>query len=441
MQQRRSMTHTPILPNDLATTARPRLAQRLSRLGDPIRLLSLFEQGLISGANFLSMMALARSFPTDQFGLYSFAYISMQFLLNLHRSIVVVPFVIHTAEPAVLAREGQLWRSLNLVVALISMAALGVAAAVAGPVFGAPHWMSMALLLAAVLTGPNYYYELFRRWAIQLGRYKRVVAAAAAYTIVSVAGFSIAVAEHSLPLAAATYVSANLTAAGVFLPVVLGTPSEPAGQSFSQFIRSLRQFLTWSLMANIAYNGYYYFPGLILGSLAGPIPVAAFQALRNITQPLSIIGTSVDNFDKPRAARALARDGFPGMRRQLWRTMRSMMTVGAPYILLVALFAKKGMSLIYADRYAGYEAVLYLWVLLWVVSVSTYPLETGLMLCRRPDLLFRSRLIAAGACLLLCAVAIPRWGVTGAMGALLMGQFLAMLFGYVYLEKATRSAK
>jgi O-antigen/teichoic acid export membrane protein len=128
------------------------------------------------------------------------------------------------------------------------------------------------------------------------------------------------------------------------------------------------------------------------------------------------------------------------MRRQLWRTMRAMLTVAAPYMLVVIPLAKPGLSLVYADRYAGYEHILYLWMVLWVASVTAYPLETGLMLARRPDLLFRSRLMAAIGCLSFCAFSVPRWGIEGTMVALVLGQSLAMSFGYYYLNKATRRA-
>ena len=94
---------------------------------DPVRLLSLFEQGLISGANFFALLVLARGFSTENFGLYSFAYISLQFLVNLHRAVVIVPFVIHTAQADSLSREGRRWRDLNTAVAVASM--IGVAAA------------------------------------------------------------------------------------------------------------------------------------------------------------------------------------------------------------------------------------------------------------------------------------------------------------------------
>ncbi len=427
------MTHASALPDP----PRKWLARLVGPASDPVRLLSLFEQGLISGANFLALLVLARDFSVEDFGLYSFAYICLQFLVNLHRSIVVVPFVIHTAQTDGLGREGRRWRELNTVAVALSLAGLAIAALLVAP-FGGPGWMRQAFLATLVFIGPNYYYEFYRRWAIQLGRYALAVAGAGLYTGITLGGFFLATRLHSLAAAVAAYAAANLAAAALFLPVVRRTADHASGRGGKAFFVRLRGFLTWSLLSNLAYNGYFHLPALILGSMVGPVPVAAYQALRNFTQPLNIVGTAVDNFDKPRAARALAEAGVGGLRRQLLRTTLAMATVSLPYMAAVACLARPALALVYAHRYAGFEDILYLWIVTSGLTLAAYPVETGLMLLRRPDLLFRGRLLAAVAAAAICYAAVPAWGVAGAMIGLQSGVLGSLLFGILYLRKAIR---
>lgn len=414
--------------------------QRLkaSPLADPVRLLSLVEQALISGANFLLLLGLGRAFPAEAFGLFSFAYISLQFLLNLHRSIVVVPFIIHTAENGALSREGWLWHKLNGAVILLAILVLGGVAGGAG-LAGLPGWMGQAFLLAAAFVLPVFVYEFLRRWSIQIGRYGLVVAAGAVYAAVVAGGVALALHAHSLTDAALAYIGANLAAATVLAWPALSTAGQDASLGMVSFLRGLKRFLTWSLLANFAYNGFNQLPALILGAMAGPVPVGTFQALRNLTQPLNIIGTAVDNFDKPRAARALAEGGREAMTAQLRRTTKALVTSSVPYMVLIGIFAEPALRLIYADRYQGFEGVLYFWLGLNVLMLASYPFETGLMLLRRPELLCKGRFVAMAVAILVSVTAIPSLGVYGAMIALVSAFLVNLAFCRRYLKASARA--
>ncbi len=413
-----------------------RLLRGLGRvLGDRVRLLSLLEQAVLSGSNFLAILMLARGLSEEVFGTFSFAYISLLFMVNLHRSAVVVPFVIHTAPPQVLAAEGRLWRRLNLWSILVGCGLVGAGLAVAGPFL--PPWMGEAGLYLLLFLPLALSYEFIRRWAIQINDYGRVVLAAVAYASLMLGGAVVAVVRHDVLWAVGGYAAGNLVAAGFCLPALRTGGGGKPDTSFGQFLSGLAHFAGWSTASNLAYNAYYHLPPLILGVLAGPGPVGAYQALRNFTQPLFTLGTAVDNFDKPRAARAMAEEGLPGMRRQLGRTTTALFAMALPYCLLLAVFAPEALSLVYGDRYAGQVDVLWAWVLFGVVVMAVYPFETGLFLVRRADVLFRGRLVSALLGVGLAAAAIPHLGVLGAMLGLLSGTALSGFFAAYYLKKVT----
>ncbi|MGE5517542.1 MAG: oligosaccharide flippase family protein [Bacteroidota bacterium] len=388
--------------------------------GDRVRALSLLEQGMISGANFLALLLLARGFDTDHFGTFSFAWLTLLFVINIQRSAVVVPFVIHTAQPGVLAAEAPAWRRLSLWTTALSVSALGLIAA-ALPFFAAPDWMATAFVLAALFVAPSFTYEFRRRWLIQLDHFGATVAAAATYAVLYVGGIALAVAGHRLELAAAAFIVANGGAAILctVLAPRLPKPAEPP--KFIPFLRNLAHFIGWSVASNLAYNGYSHLPPLILGALAGPGPVALFQAMRNFTQPLSTAATAIDNFDKPRAARALAAEGIGGLRRALTHTTTAMALMTLPYVVLLVLFGAQLVDLVYGPRYGDPTVTLAWFGAVHVAVIFVYPLETSLFLLRRPDLLFRGRVFSALIGVGLCGALVPRWGLGGAMAGITAG--------------------
>lgn len=198
---------------------RPRLglASLLARVaGDPVRVLSLVEQGMVSGANFLALLVLARHFDADSFGTFSFAWLTMLFVLNIQRSAVVVPFVIHTAQPGVLEAESLVWRRLNHWTTMLSAVALGLIA-LALPYFATPSWMVTAFLMAAIFVVPCFGYEFRRRWLIQQDCYGGTVLAAAIYAALYLGGVWAAVVTGRLDVAAAAFTLANGGAAALCL--------------------------------------------------------------------------------------------------------------------------------------------------------------------------------------------------------------------------------
>lgn len=422
----------------------PRLggvAALLSRVaGDRVRALSLVEQGMISGANFVALLLLARGFDADSFGTFSFAWLTLLFVVNIQRSAVVVPFVIHTAAPGVLAAEAPAWRRLSLWTTTLSALSLALIAA-ALPLFQAPGWMVAAFILAALFVIPSFTYEFRRRWLIQLDRFGATVAAAAAYAVLYVGGIAVAVATHRLEVAAGAFILANGGAGILCAALAPRLPKPAVPPNFRAFVGNLAHFIGWSVASNLAYNGYGHLPPLILGALAGPGPVALFQAMRNFTQPLSTAATAVDNFDKPRAARALAADGLPGLWRALAHTTGAMAAMTLPYLLLLVAAGDWLVGLVYGPRYGDPTEALIWFAAVHVAVVFVYPLETALFLLRRPDLLFRGRLLSAVAGIGLCAALVPSWGLAGAMAGITAGMVVSGLAALALLlaEKPWKS--
>src|ERR1700761_3547253 len=67
-----------------------RLVQKAGGAGTPV---ALFDQGLVSGANFLTNVLLARAFGVRDYGVFALAWIAVLFANSLQYALIVTPMM------------------------------------------------------------------------------------------------------------------------------------------------------------------------------------------------------------------------------------------------------------------------------------------------------------------------------------------------------------
>ena len=406
-----------------ATKGKP--AKFLALFADPVRRYSILEQVVLSTANFAFMLLLARHFSRASFGFFSGCWVAFYLLLSLHRAFVVVPFVIETADHALLRTAGRTWQRYNVLV-------LGVFAAlcliVAGGLSLWPDeglWMAEMTVAAMLLMIPGAYQEFNRRWSIQIGSIGAVLLAAAAYSTLLILSAGLAIWLENIWLALAGLWLATLSAALTSWCRNRSFKIDREFQPLRQFVGERLGYFTWSGISAIAYNGYNQIPPLILTILSGPSAVALFQATRTFTQPMSVLMMAVDNFDRPRAIRSLNAGGMGQMFRQLLKATLVLFIMCSPIWLVLGLFPGQIIHLVYGGAYADGAVPLYLWIAFSVVSILAYPAETSLYVLKRPELVGRGRIWAGVASVAVCFATIPALGVNGALLGVICGWSLS----------------
>ena len=398
--------------------------QFLALFADPVRRYSILEQVLLSATNFVFMLLLARHFPRDSFGFFSGCWVAFYLLLSLHRAFVVVPFVIETADHALLRTAGRTWRRYNVLV-------LGVFTALCLTVAGGLSlwpdggWMAEMTVAATLLMIPGAYQEFNRRWSIQIGNIGAVLMAASVYSAILILGAGLAIRLENIWLALGGLWLATVSAALTSWSRNRSFKVDGEFQPLRQFVGERLGYFTWSGISAIAYNGYNQIPPLILTILSGPSAVALFQATRTFTQPMSVLMMAVDNFDRPRAIRSLNAGGMGRMFRQLLKATLVLFVMCSPIWLVLGLFPDQIIHLVYGGAYADGAVPLYLWIAFSVVSILAYPAETSLYVLKRPELVGRGRIWAGVASVAVCFATIPALGANGALMGVICGWFLS----------------
>jgi O-antigen/teichoic acid export membrane protein len=409
----------------VASSTRGGVAKFLALFADPVRRYSILEQVLLSATNFIFMLLLARHFSRESFGFFSGCWVGFYLLLSLHRAFVVVPFVIETADHALLRKAGRTWRRYNVLV-------LGVFTALCLMVAGGLSfwqegggWLAGMTMAAMLLMIPGAYQELNRRWSIQVGNIGAVLLAAAVYSAILLLGAGLAIRLENIWLALVGLWLAAFAAAVTSWVRNRAFRIDAEFEPLRRFVGERRGYFAWSGISAVAYNGYNQIPPLILTILAGPSAVALFQATRTFTQPMSVLMMAVDNFDRPRAIRSLNAGGMGQMFRQLLKATLVLFVMCMPIWLVLGLFPHQIIHLVYGGAYADGAVPIYLWIAFSVVSILAYPAETSLYVLKRPELVGRGRIWAGVASVAVCVATIPALGANGALLGVITGWALS----------------
>lgn len=397
------------------------------------RNVSIVEQAMLSSANFLAALILARTLPKEEYGIFTLAYTAAIFLQGFQRALLSIPMVVYAASPELLAENGVFWRRLQAgLVVVVTLSLLLLLALFM--LVEAVYWIQAVLWITLIITVPIFYYEFFRRWLIQEGKISQLLTMAVAYAAVYVGGVLVVVRNHQAALPAAL-----LMAGGAVVATLIGyrratSPKPRPTLTFSQFLRDLWMFGRWSVLSHVAFTGYNSLTQFVLAFFAGPTGVAMFQATRNTVQPVQTLIMAIDNVDKPRASKSLLKGGLPAMAASLRNTSRTLILLGGGYLLFLGVMAPHVLHVLYDGRYDDASFETRSWLPVVFLMLLGQPFESGLYLLKRPDLLFKGRIWAALAGIIVALVFVPVLGVSGALLGLGAGWLVSTVFAFIQLR-------
>ncbi len=389
------------------------------------RYLSLAEQGLISGSNFLVLIAAARILPKEQWGALSFS-MAMLLLFQglLQRAFVLLPMSTTGSSSEESFRNLEFWRWVQAATTVVILVLLTTS------YLGARRyldpWVAESIQVAAIIMVPSFYMEFLRRAVLLTSTMRRLLMMAVAYASVIALSASTALWLGYKPdllafgycLSAAAL--ASCLCAGI-RPWVRGGVRQPEGWTLPSFWR----FGRWSVAASLGSAGYSFGIQAILATMVGPVGLASYAAARNLVQPVNTLMQAMDNIDKARAGRSFARDGMAGIWDVIRHSWSWLFMLAGPYLVLVAVLSDAILPLVYGSKYGDISDQVRLWCVVLAAMVVVQPLETALYAVRRPDLLFYGRLPSACLAMALAPPLILGWDEKGALIAVAMGWCLA----------------
>ncbi|MGE3714616.1 MAG: hypothetical protein AB7F82_08855 [Alphaproteobacteria bacterium] len=208
------------------------------------------------------------------------------------------------------------------------------------------------------------------------------------------------------------------------LVMIVGRPEFSIGRRLAG--RAFRKYLASAVLGVVGYSGHSHGPLFILGSVAAPLHSAAFVAMRGLMQPLMVIIRSLDIIDK--SLMQAQGDKVPaGLRHAMLRQLAAYAVLCLCAIAASALLGDYVISLVYQDRYSGFDQLLTGWAVMFSLMAITFPIETVIVKLGRLVLVIRRRLLAGAAGRGLAVWRCPLMGARGAIWACIGGTAVGVL--------------
>lgn len=405
---------------------------------------ALADQVLVSGANFLTGIILARSLGPAIFGVFVVLQSVMLYVNAFQVSLIISPMLSTVPKLDVARRDDHLRGVLALQFVLSVVLALAVwLLGLAGYLIAGHEALTartMGALASAVLM-----FQL-QDWLRRFYFVHQRARAACLNDMLSYGSQVLlllwATLDDTLDLELTLWIMALTSACAFFLGFLMASAAlRPA---FGHARAVLREgwragrdyFLAWQMQWLGTQGVLLAGAGLIGAQAAGGV-----RAAQNIIGPINILFQAMDNTVPVAAARNFAEGGLPALSRYLWRNTAWGSALLLPVMLLLTFAADPLTRFVYGSQYVAYSALV-VWqaaamFLQFYVRQVTYFLRT----VEATAVIMRMGAVIAVTSVGVTVLTVHRYQETGLMIALLAGVAAGLVHALVAAYRVTRSLR
>jgi len=397
---------------------------------------AIADQGLFALANVLFNVLLARWLAPAEYGAFAVAYSAFLFIGAFHAALLIEPMLVFG--PGRYA--SRLARYLSVLirgnyVLMIPGSLLLIATGIGAWFFGSPPLACALFGLAAA--SPFTLFMWFTKRASYIRQQTHFAAAQSAiYLFLVLPGLFALKVFHVVSVFSAILVMGLAGAvAGQWLVRRLRTATADSEEVLAQHdvLIAHWKYGRWALVTGlltwVPFNLYF----VVLSTWANFEASATLKATTNLVLPLLQANAASSALLLPLlVTRAVNRTEF---RRLVGRALAVFVAVGMLYALTIGLFGRPLIHLLYGGKYRATAAMIWLLALIPIIDGLAVVFASTLRSLEQPKQVFRAQLFAAVCVLALGVAATGAWGVTGAMGAIVLAGSLAATLLAVSVSK------
>ncbi len=358
---------------------RPLMERLLQKVGGGRTPAALIDQGLVSGANFLTNVLLARAFGVREYGVFALAWIAVLFANSLQYALVVTPMMSVGPKQEEKDRPSYYGAVLAQELFFAFFAALVMFASVRISIRIFPQWGIGDL--AFPVSGATLAYllqEFLRRYLFCTRQSKRALTTDGVSYLCQVPIIfwigqrHIVTLSNTLWIIGATSLVGFLVCFRWFEPIVVD-----AGAFKTVFLRH------WKISRWLAPTAFMQWGAGNLFLISAPIyygaaASAALRAANNIVGVAHVWFLGLDNVVPAEAARQFRFSDTDGLTRYIKRVFLQWGAVTLAFASIVAAFPTFWLHLSYGEKYSQDGSVLRLYALLYLIIFTSGPLRAGL---------------------------------------------------------------
>lgn len=418
-----------------------RLVSKLARRNAHLNW-ALSDQALVSGANFLTGILLARYLGIEEFGRFTLAWLVLEFVLNLQATMVITPMLSigakQTGEKADKYFSATLISQISL--GFISSILLLIGVLVADAVFYDGRYSALAIPISIATLAANLQHFL-RRYAFT--RRAPVIAFGSDFMRYAIQ-IGVLIWLFRMTSLDAGHVLFIITFAG-FISLLPGIrlmwPIKTDRPAFKEMARRHWNFGKWlipsTLLTWTLYNLFIAATGAILGAAA----VGGIRATQNIVAVSHILILGLENIVPVMAARHFQESGGPGLTRYLLKfSIFGGMAMGA-IVVAASIAPDYLLEVIYSDEFAGEGYLVRWWCVVYLFEFFAIPALIGLRTMEQTRPIFIQNLWLSVFSVLICYPLIVTFDKVGVMVGLTIITALKCFILTWYFRKRVRAIK
>lgn len=392
--------------------------------------LTLADQAVASGCNFLTAIIVGRTLGKEQFGLYILGFSVLLILSNLQTSLISWPLTVFA--PRLEEHPLRIYRGSTLAHHVLFAALATGGLIVAAPILSRTRGLeevraviwSLAPVMVAILAR-----EYVRRLCFAELRIKRALALDCCLAVIQISGLLGLASAGVLTVRSAFWVIG--TAWGTTSLVSLLMMRDAFTFRFSQlkgdFLHNWKmgRWLTASTLGSSVTTELYPW---LLAIFHGVSETGAFAACRSLFSVLNVGLEGLTNLLIPMAAQTYSRMG----RKELVATViRAVGAIGVGMAIFTVGTVFLGtwvVTLLYGKAFGGYQIELVLLALTASASAVCLPINSALMATERADALFKSYLLSSAVTLAAGIPLVRQYSIKAAVVALLVSNIAGVAY-------------
>ena len=376
---------------------------------------TMFDQGLISGSNFLLTLTLAKWLGPTEYGAYAIMFSVFLLLGNLHQALLLEPMSVF--QPSVYPEQRReyigsvLW--LHAILSAIFMAGMAVTAVV----FSMKGLPILANAATGVIAGVPCILLLWTARAASYLDCRPAKAAMASVLYCAVLMTSLVLvyrAKVLSPLVTYSLMSLAALTTGLFLlkqlRPVMGSGRSPG---IAEVWKRHWDYGRWSLAGVgvqwLDINCYY----LLTGTFLGIREAGAVAALVSFMLPINHIMAGSSRLLLPYLARTASTKGPLAIGRITQRFAFGFFGMTALYWALISILRYPAMHLLYGSKFLEFAPYVPWALLCFNFASATFPRELGLRAVKAPSVLVRSSCVSATFSVIIGTTLVWRFGFIG----------------------------
>lgn len=395
---------------------------------------SLADQGMFSGANFITQVLLARWLLPEAYGAFAVAYTLFLLVSGIFNALILEPMSVLTPtnrKGATLERLRTLpW--LYLLLVAISSALLAIAALISFQFWPQRPNLALAMVGAALAAPGTYAYWFARRVTYVLMKPNVAAISSSAYALLLIVGTVSLVRGGHLSVLSVQLLMGLVgfsCGVGVYIAIVPRPLWSPL-RSVSYVAQKHWRYGRWVLISSFLFwlSASVYTP--LVGAFAGLDAAGGFRAMQNLTLPLTQAVTALSLLAMPMAAARRQEYGIPALRGFAQRVTTLFIIVGTLYTSLLLLGKDALLDWLYGKEIEVYYKLS---SLLWPLSIAMLfdvwrqGVSIALAAAQHSEAFFWSRLASLVATLSIGVPLVMLFGVMGAAWGLVSANLIAAL--------------